>query len=76
MSFGTESGAKLAGIWENNQKHGPGIIICGNGLTLQSNPLFVNDKPVHLDSVIRTFDIEDVGNEEKKNDRRTDKHGK
>lgn len=49
MNFGTESGARLAGFWENNQKHGPGVLVCGNGKVIQSNPLFWNDKPIHLD---------------------------
>lgn len=43
-----EGGARLAGIWQNNKKHGPGVIVCENGTTIESNPLFLNDKPVHL----------------------------
>ncbi|XP_048520751.1 uncharacterized protein LOC109539829 isoform X3 [Dendroctonus ponderosae] len=45
MSFGHESGAKLAGTWLNNKKDGPGVMICGNGMTLEKNPLFTEDKP-------------------------------
>ncbi|KAL1491214.1 hypothetical protein ABEB36_011847 [Hypothenemus hampei] len=45
MNFGYESGARLAGTWLDNKKHGPGVMICGNGITLEKNPLFVDDKP-------------------------------
>lgn len=45
MNFGHESGAKLAGTWMNNLKHGPGVMICGNGVILEKNPLFTDDKP-------------------------------
>lgn len=74
MNFGTEGGAKLAGIWQNNQKHGAGLMICGNGVTLQCNPLFVNDKPVHWKSVNRTVEVEDEVREDKK--KKDTKNGK
>lgn len=45
MNFGHESGAKLAGTWMDNLKHGPGVMICGNGVILEKNPLFTDDKP-------------------------------
>lgn len=45
MYFGYESGAKLAGVWQQNKKDGPGAMICGNGITIESNPLFTGDKP-------------------------------
>ncbi|KAF7275909.1 hypothetical protein GWI33_011152, partial [Rhynchophorus ferrugineus] len=45
MSFGYESGARLAGTWEYNKKHGAGLVFCGNGITVERNPLFLNDKP-------------------------------
>lgn len=48
MNFGLEGGSRLAGIWQNNKKHGAGVIVCENGTIIESNPLFLNDKPVHL----------------------------
>lgn len=50
MHFGTYGGAKLAGVWCDNLKHGPGLLVCGNGRQIQGDPLFLNDKPIHLDS--------------------------
>lgn len=50
MHFGTQGGGKLAGVWKDNLKHGPGILVCGNGRQIQNDPLFLNDKPIHLDS--------------------------
>lgn len=47
MHFGSETGSKLAGMWENNLKEGPGILSSGNGKIIACNPLFENDKPVH-----------------------------
>lgn len=49
MHFGNQGGGKLAGVWKDNLKHGPGILVCGNGQQLQSDPLFLNDKPIHLE---------------------------
>lgn len=46
MQFGTEGGAKLAGTWEKNLKHGPGVLVCGNGRVIENILLFVNDKPL------------------------------
>lgn len=54
MNFGNESGAKLYGTWMDNLKHGPGVILCGNGLILHSNPLFEYDQPVHKMAIIRS----------------------
>lgn len=51
MNFGTENGAKLVGMWVNDLKDGPGVLSCGNGEILASNPLFQNDKPVHKNAV-------------------------
>lgn len=48
MLFGMDGGARLAGCWQSNQKHGPGVVVCENGQMIESNPLFFNDKPVHL----------------------------
>lgn len=50
MHFGTQGGAKLAGVWKQNLKHGPGILVCGNGRQIQNDPLFLNDKPIHIDT--------------------------
>lgn len=52
MHFGVEGGAKMAGVWDNNMKHGAGVLICGNGKLIEGNPLFINDKPVHMNSMI------------------------
>lgn len=49
MHFGTQGGAKLAGVWKENLKHGAGILVCGNGRQIQNDPLFLNDKPIHID---------------------------
>ncbi|XP_030749672.1 radial spoke head 10 homolog B-like isoform X2 [Sitophilus oryzae] len=45
MNFGYDNGARLAGTWEYNKKHGPGVIFCGNGITVEKDPLFLDDKP-------------------------------
>uniref|UniRef100_A0A6P7G4J5 Radial spoke head 10 homolog B-like n=1 Tax=Diabrotica virgifera virgifera TaxID=50390 RepID=A0A6P7G4J5_DIAVI len=47
MNFGTDCGATYAGTWRKNFKHGPGLMVCGNGLVLESNPLFEFNKGVH-----------------------------
>ncbi|KAK9869387.1 hypothetical protein WA026_003144 [Henosepilachna vigintioctopunctata] len=47
MFFGSENGAKMAGIFQDNFKHGPAVVICGNGRSVEENPLFYNDKPIH-----------------------------
>ncbi|CAG9764573.1 unnamed protein product [Ceutorhynchus assimilis] len=52
MDFGHESGAKFAGTWQENRKHGPGVMICGNGMILERNPIFWDDKPATLDHKI------------------------
>nr|CAH7752108.1 unnamed protein product [Callosobruchus chinensis] len=49
LYFGTECGSKLAGTWRNNHKHGPGVIVCGNGRIIEYCPLFTKDKPAHSD---------------------------
>lgn len=43
-----EGGSRYAGYFSNNEKHGSGVIICENGHVFESNPLFINDKPVHV----------------------------
>lgn len=48
MYFGLEHGARLVGFWSMNFKHGMGIVIDSNGDVIERNPLFFNDKPVHL----------------------------
>lgn len=48
MMFGNDSGAKLAGYWERNFKHGRGVMICGNGKFVEGNPLFKYDKPCNI----------------------------
>lgn len=50
MHFGTQGGAKLAGVWKDNLKHGAGILVSGNGRQIQNDPLFLNDKPLIFDS--------------------------
>ncbi|XP_060530468.1 radial spoke head 10 homolog B-like [Cylas formicarius] len=54
MNFGHECGAKLKGTWRNNDKHGPGLMIGGNGLTSERNPLFENDAPLLLPQLSTT----------------------
>ncbi|KAK4879208.1 hypothetical protein RN001_007354 [Aquatica leii] len=49
LDFGFDSGARLAAIFCNNQKHGAGILVCGNGTTVQQAMLFWNDSLVSLD---------------------------
>lgn len=49
MNFGIDCGVRLTGLWRKNQKNGPGIIICRNGSIIQGSPLFVADKPIHVD---------------------------
>lgn len=51
-----ETGGKLVGEWKNNLKHGPGVLVCGNGREVENNPLFQNDKPVHINSTISIKD--------------------
>lgn len=63
MSFGTENGAKLAGMWVNDLKDGPGILSCGNGEIIACNPLFQNDKPVHKTAV--DFSVNTIPEEDK-----------
>lgn len=46
MHFGSNGGTKMAGVWENNLKHGPGMVICGNGRIIENVRLFFNDKPI------------------------------
>lgn len=48
MNFGIDCGVRLTGLWRKNQKNGPGIIICRNGSVAQGSPLFVADKPIHV----------------------------
>lgn len=49
MHFGIDGGVRLTGLWRKNQKNGPGILICRNGSIVQGCPLFVADKPIHVD---------------------------
>ncbi|XP_044750320.1 uncharacterized protein LOC123310743 isoform X2 [Coccinella septempunctata] len=51
MFFGNENGAKMAGFFQDNFKHGAAIVICGNGKSIEKNPLFYNDKPLHTTSL-------------------------
>lgn len=53
MFLGMINGARLAGTWKNNFKHGPGLIICGNGVIIEKNPLFKYDKPAHKTSILK-----------------------
>lgn len=48
MFFGNENGAKMAGFFQDNFKHGAAVVICGNGKSIEKNPLFYNDKPLHM----------------------------
>lgn len=48
MHFGIDGGTRLIGLWSKNLKNGPGIIICGNGTVVEGFPLFVADKPTHM----------------------------
>ncbi|CAG9854062.1 unnamed protein product [Phyllotreta striolata] len=57
LNFGTECGAEYAGTMCENSKHGPGVMICGNGIVLESNPLFYHNKPVHKTSQISFKDL-------------------
>ncbi|KAF2880053.1 hypothetical protein ILUMI_26122 [Ignelater luminosus] len=50
MTFGIEGGAKLVGMWKRDKKHGAGVIVCGNGTMIERNPLFWDDKPIHLET--------------------------
>lgn len=63
MNFGTATGAKLAGMWVNDRKDGPGILSCGNGEIIACNPLFQKDKPVHKTAV--NFSVNTIPEEEK-----------
>ncbi|KAI4464904.1 radial spoke head 10 b-related [Holotrichia oblita] len=46
LHFGFNGGARMAGQWIRNMKHGAGVIVCGNGKTIKGNLLFMYDKPV------------------------------
>lgn len=48
MVFGFQNGACYEGYFRNNLKHGFGAVLCGNGIVVRRNPLFLYDKPVHL----------------------------
>lgn len=50
MIFGTESGARLDGHWDQDFKHGDGHMVCGNGISIQQHCLFSYDKPSHFSS--------------------------
>ncbi|EFA03382.1 radial spoke head 10 homolog B [Tribolium castaneum] len=45
MHFGDDTGLRLQGIWDQDFKHGDGLLICGNGRVVQQNLLFQFDKP-------------------------------
>ncbi|CAG9825250.1 unnamed protein product [Phaedon cochleariae] len=62
MNFGTECGSKLGGTWYHNSKHGPGVMMCGNGKYIECNPLFLQDRPIHMNSRISPSDISDQEN--------------
>lgn len=64
MHFGVEGGARMAGVWENNMKHGAGVLICGNGKQIEGNPLFVDDKPIHMNSVTSLIHTSDKQKEQ------------
>lgn len=51
MFFGNENGAKMAGFFQENFKHGAAVVICGNGKSIEKNPLFYNDKPLHTSNL-------------------------
>lgn len=51
IHFGVYGGAKMAGIFNKNIKNGAGVLVCGNGKLVEGNPLFLHDKPVHLNSI-------------------------
>ncbi|XP_072380059.1 uncharacterized protein [Diabrotica undecimpunctata] len=57
MNFGTDCGATYAGTWRKNFKHGPGLMVCGNGLVLESNPLFEFNKGVHKNHQISLTEL-------------------
>ncbi|KAF5304455.1 hypothetical protein FQA39_LY09651 [Lamprigera yunnana] len=48
LDFGFDNGAKVACVFENNCKHGAGILICGNGAIVQQSVLFWNDTPINI----------------------------
>lgn len=74
MHFGTQGGAKLAGVWKENLKHGAGILICGNGRQIQNDPLFLNDKPIHIDrSSLKTVSPTHLQSQGRKSDASKDK---
>ncbi|KAG5896837.1 hypothetical protein JTB14_032077, partial [Gonioctena quinquepunctata] len=60
MNFGSECGSKLAGSWRHNEKHGPGMVVCGNGRIIGCNPLFENDKPINHRSRISLSSITNI----------------
>lgn len=68
MHFGTQGGAKLAGVWKDNLKHGAGILVCGNGRQIQNDPLFLNDKPIQLDRSEKTVGLPYFSSQEKRRD--------
>lgn len=51
MHFGSDSGAKLIGMWKNNRKDGMGVLSSGNGEVVASTRLFMNDKPINKNNL-------------------------
>lgn len=45
MHFGDNTGLRFQGDWDQDFKHGDGLLICGNGRVVQQNSLFQYDKP-------------------------------
>lgn len=37
------TGAIITSVWKDDMKNGWGKILCTNGTTIESNPLFIND---------------------------------
>lgn len=57
LYFGEEGGARYAGTFYRNIKHGAGILVCNNGDVIKGDPLFINDKSVrHVKEVIEKDD--------------------
>jgi hypothetical protein len=50
MYFGDESGLKLKGKWDDDFKHGDGLLVCGNGRVVEQTLLFQYDKPTRTES--------------------------
>lgn len=63
LEFGTEGGARYAGCFNNNTKHGAGVVVCENGRILESNPIFYKNKPVHL-TTSGSIDLSSTQNQE------------